>query len=55
MRVLIIRHDTDGVTWQTHALDAEWEYADFLSVVRAHLNTIGVTRLEIIPEGEPSR
>ncbi len=46
---LIIRTDADGTVWKTYA----WiERHEMLSDLAAHLNTPGVTRLEIIVNGE---
>jgi YD repeat-containing protein len=52
MNILVMRYEKDGSqSWEVHELhryDYDWE--GFGKLLRAHLNTEGVTKLEIIPE-----
>ena len=49
MEVLLIRHDSDGsMHWQVYCKEAG-EY-QLPRDIMAHLNTEGVTRLELIPK-----
>lgn len=52
MKVLMLRHDTDGsMSWSTYRADNPEElYAVLDADIHASLNTIGVKKLEIFPE-----
>lgn len=53
MKVLLVRHDADGASWQEyHDILEDWgDWHQLCDTMKAHLNTTGVTRLEILPEG----
>jgi hypothetical protein len=51
MNVLLIRHDTSGTTWREFHIGFDSDFEHLTRIIKADLNTVGVTRLEIIPEG----
>ena len=53
MEVLVIRHDADGtVSWKTYDRYPDSTPYSLLDDIEAHLNTVGVSRIEIIPEAQ---
>lgn len=53
MRVLVVRHDTGGAnSWKVYNLESNGRETSLVGDLMAHLNTIGVSRIEIICEGE---
>ena len=49
MQVLLIRHDADNtVHWKVYG---QFDGMKLLTDLQAHLNTSGVVKLEIFPEG----
>ena len=50
MRILLLRHDDDGsIHWNTYEDFYDMDDQLLLTDIRAHLNTVGVRKLEIIP------
>lgn len=57
MKILLLRHEHGGdILWETHEIDEKWndqyDWDKFTDTLRAHLNTYGVVKIELIPGGE---